>query len=525
LKKTLLILSAVALALTVLPFTPSQTPIAAQDDTSIIRIGTLDLPTTLDPATADTFAEWEIFSHLYTGLTQRVPGSTEVELAAASDHAVSEDGLTHTFTLRDDLAFNDGTPLTAINFRDSIERVQLLNEGGADIMNGVVEDVEAPDATTLVFTLTAPVPYFLELVSKAPFYAVHPDDFAAGEVRRSTEPLVGNGVYIMGGYELNAFLELRPNPDYTSGEPAQNNGVRLQHYTATEDLRLAIVAGDVDVAWREVRVVDAVATAEGNAPINILQRPSTRMWYWVINLGEQFAEFNSDIVLREVIARTIDRDNLVTGYFDNNVYRVDSYVPELVGDAFNPVYTPFEDRDSRGVELLVENGYSPNRPVPMSFASSRSAYGDYYADVLTRLRTTLTPINRYVQTNSGVGTNPRAWLESLEDGAFQSALFAFTPVAMHPEAYLRPMLHSQSMLPSATNYALTEVDVLLNQARRTQDTEAANELYREAQALMLETYALFPMWQGSVHILYRDTVSGVTIEPDYYLHYDLLELN
>lgn len=521
-KKTSLLLVCVALALILVPFATNNQQTNAQDDPAVIRIGTLDLPTTLDPATADTFVEWEILSHLYVGLTRRVPNTTTVELAAAEEHTVSEDGLTHTFVLRDDLAFSDGSAITAETFVRSINRVTLLSEGGGDYVEAVLQTVEATDNRTLVFTLIEPVPYFLEIVSRAPFFAVHPDDFSQGEVRRSTEPLISNGPYLLESYVLNQSILLRPNPTYALGDAPRNGGVDLLHFSATETLRLAIEAGEVDVAWRDVRIVDAVSSADENPQINIERRPSTRMWYLAINLNDLFQEVNSDIALREVVARTIDRETLINDYFEGNVYPVDSVVPDIVGDAAVPFYTPFEDRETRGPILLEENGYTTSRPVQFNFISSRAAYGDYYVAVLTRLRTTLTPVNRYIQTSSNAGINAPNMVTALLEGTFQSAIFTWTPVAIHPDAYLRPLLHSEYDLPRNANYALAEVDVLLNQARRAQDVDEANRLYREAQQLMGETYTLLPLWQDGVHVLYREDITGITLEADYFLHYDLL---
>ena len=139
-------------------------------EADVIRIGTLDLPVTLDPAMADTFMEWEVLRHLYVGLTQQVAGTNDYELALASQHDISENGLIHTFTIREDAVFNDGTPITADIFERSINRVMTLNEDGAFIMNGVVESVSASDAQSLVFTLEVPIPYFDALVSLPPFF-------------------------------------------------------------------------------------------------------------------------------------------------------------------------------------------------------------------------------------------------------------------------------------------------------------------------------------------------------------------
>ena len=97
----------------------------AQDAPAIV-IGLTDFPRTLDPADATDLPSWELLYHVATGLTRQVPGTLDYELALAADHTVSADGLEHTFTIRPEAAFNDGTPITAQTFVDSIERVIAL---------------------------------------------------------------------------------------------------------------------------------------------------------------------------------------------------------------------------------------------------------------------------------------------------------------------------------------------------------------------------------------------------------------
>ena len=101
-------------------------PTHAQDSGSI-TIGVTDLPTTLDPGEAYDFIAWEVLSHLYIGLTRQIPGTLDYELALAEELQMSDDRLTYTFTLRDDAAFSDGTPITAQTFVDSINRVRDLS--------------------------------------------------------------------------------------------------------------------------------------------------------------------------------------------------------------------------------------------------------------------------------------------------------------------------------------------------------------------------------------------------------------
>lgn len=518
-KRTLLICLVVALAIGLLP----QTPSSAQNEVSPIVIGTLDLPTVLDPALADTFMEWEILSHLYTGLTRQVPGTVDYELAAATGHDVSADGLTHTFTLRDDLLFSDGSPITAQTFADSIQRVINLNDDGASVVTDVVTTVTAIDDLTLQFRLRAAIPYFEELVSLPPFFAVHPDDFSAGRVSDGQDSLISNGVYVLESYAEGPIFTLALNPLYQFGDPAQNNGVILRLYPDTYLLQQAIEQGDVDVAWRDVRFPDAVALADADSAIDIATVPSSRMWYMAINTNESVpnTEQNRDPIFREVLVGMIDRELVTEDYFDGFLTPSYSLVPEFVGGAYNPIYTAFADPQA-ALDLLSDNGYSPNRPMSISIICSQQVYGSYYSSALGTFRVGMSAVNRYIIVYLSTNLNPVGYLESLEEGAFSAPVFAFTPRVPHADAYLRALLHSESPIASNHNYAQSEIDVLLNQARRTNDVEVQNTAYREAQTLIASTNTIVPLWQDVVSVLYRSEIDGVVLEANYFLHYDLL---
>lgn len=493
----------------------------AQNDDALIVIGTLDLPTSLDPAMADTFMEFEILNHLYTGLTRQVVGSSTYELAAATNHQVSSDGLTHTFTLRDDLVFSDGSPITAETFQRSIQRVQNLDEGGATLMDGILGDVVAVDAVTLQFNLRSAIPYFEALVSLPPFFAVHPDDFPAGRLIREHGALVGNGPYVLQQWEDGPILTLLPNPIYQFDDVPQNTGVVLRYFTDTEALRVALLQGDIDVAWRDVRLPDAVTTAEINREIELATVPSVRMWYMVINVSQTFNESTGDPILRDIFVRMLNRELVTEDYFEGLLAPSYSLVPELVGDAYSPIYSSFEDSEE-ALTILQDNNYSPNRPVFMSIVTSEGLYGSYHANAINTLRVGLTPTNRYINVSGSTGFAAQTFIERLQDGGFPITVFAFTPVVPHPDAYLRPLLHSESSLVRQNNYSMSAIDVSLNQARRSSDLAVQNAAYQEAQALIQPVNTVIPLWQDVVSVLYRSEISGVALEATYYLHYERL---
>ena len=82
------------------------------EETTII-IGTTDTISSLDSADAYATADWELIKAFNEPLLRFTPGSNSVlEPGIASLPVASEDGLSWTVTLRDDLVFGDGTPLT-----------------------------------------------------------------------------------------------------------------------------------------------------------------------------------------------------------------------------------------------------------------------------------------------------------------------------------------------------------------------------------------------------------------------------
>src|SRR5260221_6233489 len=142
---------------------------AAGADTVII--GYTDGAGSLDNAHAYDKHSWEILQNTGEGLLKYKVASIEVEPGLATDMPkISADGLTYTFTLRDNLTFADGTAITAQTFVDSIKRVQTLKGQVEGLVTQYISKVEAPDAKTVVFTLTGPLGFFNALVATPPYY-------------------------------------------------------------------------------------------------------------------------------------------------------------------------------------------------------------------------------------------------------------------------------------------------------------------------------------------------------------------
>src|SRR5690242_15111899 len=147
--------------------------VQAAADTVIV--GSTDSAGSLDNADAYDNHAWEILQNTGEGLLKYKVGTLDLEPGLATDMPkISEDGLTYTFTLRDNLVFADGTPLTAQTVVDSIKRVQTLKGQVEGLVTAYITSAEAPDAKTVVFKLPKPVGFFNSLIATPPYYPVNP---------------------------------------------------------------------------------------------------------------------------------------------------------------------------------------------------------------------------------------------------------------------------------------------------------------------------------------------------------------
>src|SRR5687768_5285034 len=167
------------LLLVVLMMLVSAVPaINAQDDALTLVIGTTDDIAKLDPADAYSFHDWELLRNTNAGLLGYVPGDTALEPRLAVDFPeVSEDGLTYTYTLRDDAMFPDGTVLTAEMYAESVTRSLTLQGDPYGLISMITE--VAADGQNVVFTLSEPFALFPVITALPPTFPAHADFYPA----------------------------------------------------------------------------------------------------------------------------------------------------------------------------------------------------------------------------------------------------------------------------------------------------------------------------------------------------------
>src|SRR6202165_3897417 len=142
----------------------------------------------LDPALVQAGSDTQAVEAMFTGLLQVNDKGQVIDQLAAS-HSVSSDGLTYTFTLKPNLKFSDGAPLTSADVAYSINRTllpatksvvsyylslvkdySLVTSG--KIPTAIGDSILMPDANTVKIIISKPAAYFLQVMTFVCTYVV-----------------------------------------------------------------------------------------------------------------------------------------------------------------------------------------------------------------------------------------------------------------------------------------------------------------------------------------------------------------
>ena len=226
-------------------------------------------PATLDPAWGCGLYDIGFLQNFYVRLTQYgsqegPEGTTEfdpsnIEPYFAESIDISEDGLTHTFTLPEGVTFPSGEPVDAEAVKYSLERTITMGGcGGYFIYDGIyepplIESIETPDPTTVVITLSVPNANFLQDLAQPAASIVDASIVEAnggvqeGELSEyMSSHVAGSGPFLLEEYEPNQRAVLRANPDFF-GDPPASDEILVNFINSDPTLLLQARSGDADI--------------------------------------------------------------------------------------------------------------------------------------------------------------------------------------------------------------------------------------------------------------------------------------
>jgi peptide/nickel transport system substrate-binding protein len=491
----------------------------AQDpETTFTYASHLAVVTDLDPATS--YSNEVIAMHdIYESLTRYDSATGTVKPALAESWTTSPDGLTWTFKLRDGVTFHTGRTMDATAAKEAIERTKALGQGAGYIW-GPVTAIEAPDASTLVFTLEYPAP--LDLIASAQYASYIYDTHAAGE-GKTEEDLVaffkaagdaGTGPYRIDSWEPGQEFELtlNKNPSYWAGWEGD-------HYTqvvyrvvpeATTAAQL-VQSGEVQIADRLTpQLVDSLRNDDR---VQITETPSFQNLVMLLNTASGPL---ADPKVRAAVAKAVDTQGIATALAGGVVPTKGVIPPGLLGHSDTLTGTGL---DLEGAKALLEGtGYGPTGERLKLSATIATGDTDLQL-VATSLKSNLDQLNIDLQVDATEWQAQWDRAKSADPAARQDIfLMYWWPDYPDPISWFQSLFHSEAEPNfNLAYYANPEMDAAIDgiQSLTATDRAAADAAYVKMQQQLIDDAVVVAPYVQSYQRVLDSTVGGYVDDPAY----------
>ena len=452
-------------------------------------------PGGFDPARGPSGMSHVVIEQVFSTLL-RLDENAEPYAGLAHSWSTSDDGLSWTFNLRDGLKFHNGEALTAEDVAYSFDRIRLPDSGYAYLSQvEMIEKVTAVDPLTVEFTLSSPAGPF-EIYMAFPGSSIVPKDLVESGHDLNAQP-IGSGPFKFVSYEPRSAIEFERNPDYYETGKPYFDGMVYRIISDPTALSNGMKSGEI-LFSNEVPPKDW-SSIIGMANMVDAALEGSR-YYWLIPNYEQAPLGEAKV--RQAIAVALNRAAIVKGAFYGQATPIlGGVIPQWNwGYAGIEFFKPEGDIEAAKA-LLSEAGVAPGTDLKLTMVSS-------WPPMMS-----MAPI---IQANlSQIGFNatidtmevPRYWDEVWGPSNFDlTTMYWLSPLA-DPDDFVTNTYLSTSPVNTQQGGS-KEMDDLLMKAKSTVSIEERKELYRQQQALSLETMDVVPLVNGWVLTAYTDRLKN-----------------
>ena len=489
--------------------------------------------TTLDPAYVRRFEDFLVVEQLYNGLVS-LDEDMHVVPAIAKSWEVSDDGLTYTFFLRDDVYFNQSElfgeektkRVTATDFVYSFLRIidPVTASPGKYIFQNVapnsktIKGVEAKDEFTLVIHMREPQPSFIFQLS-LPYCKVVPHEVVEHYGDNFGQHPIGTGAFYLKRWKKDVKMILAKNPNYFETD---EQGVRLpyldavsvyflkdkhQEFVKLKSRNLEMISGLNEQDKDELLTEDGVLVKALQNDFKLLKNDWLNTEYLGILVDKEIQQSPlKDKRVRQAIGYALNRQEMIR-YLRNNIG-----TPATKG--FVPKGMPFFDKyaidgfayhPQKAVELLRQAGFDSEHPLTGITLSATAEY----RTMCEYLQRELLKVGIEIKVDiSPVGAiNQRI-------AQFEAQFYRKSWIADYPDAinYFQ-LFYSKNFYPengsNYTHFFNPEYDALYEIALREKDFDSRMNLYKKMNQIIHNEAPVIPLFYAETLRFIKKNVQGL----------------
>ena len=323
--------------------------------------GVVGTPRFINPLFAISDADRDVTALVYSGLMRATEGGVLVP-DLAERYVVSKDGLQYIFTLKDEIVWHDGKPITADDIVFTIQKAQdpTLRSSKRASWDGVT--VEKINDKEVKFILEQPYAPFLEnttmgILPKHIWQDIDIEQF--GFSKFNFEP-IGSGPYKITDIKkdkagIPKYYDFVPFKKYALGEPYISK-IRVRFYSNIDVLLEAFDDGQVESIHSISPQSAEKLSLQGNRVENT---PFPRVFGIFFNQNQ--AKIFTDKTVRKALNSAVDKESIVNEILYGYATIIDSPIPPGAlgynGHIANNEFTSPEERVLYARELLENDGW------------------------------------------------------------------------------------------------------------------------------------------------------------------------
>ncbi|WP_079529411.1 peptide ABC transporter substrate-binding protein [Halobacillus hunanensis] len=506
----------------------------------------LNLSESAEIPTMDSSLATDAVAFQWLGSTKdglyRLGKNGEPEPGIAKSHEVSEDGLTWTFTLREDAVWSNGDPVTAHDFVFAWQRAVNPDTGseyGPYMLGGVVKNasaiaadempveelgVKAVDDYTFEVTLEKPVPYFESMTTFGTFLPMN-EEFVKEQGENyamEADTVLSNGPFVMTEWNHGEGWTLKKNEDYWDADAVKLQQINVSVVKETSSAVNLYQTGKIDRTTLTAEFVDEYRSSD---EFRIEEEPT--LFYLKMN---QENEILSNVNARKAIQMVINRQAMVDVILNNGSIPAVGDIPK------NFVKHPETGEDFREINgPLVEYNLEKAKEL---WAKAKEELGIETAE--------LSYLGGDTETAQNLDAYIKDQLEQLEGLTIKVESVPFQ-IRLERDANMNYELQNSGWGPdyidpntflnmwvtdggnNKTGYSSEEYDALIEKANTELAMEPVKrfETFLKAEKMLIQEDAvLAPLYQRALAQLWKPYVKNVFVQPmgpDYTYKYAYIE--
>lgn len=478
----------------------------------LIRVGEYVVDTQMankNPfATSGTFTNMLKIIYEPLMLFNEKKGTLEPSLAL--DYTWNADKTELTFTMNENVKWQDGQPLTA---EDAVYTMQIIKIVPAYDKYGLwntLTDVKA-NGNQVIFTLSKPLvslPEYLSQILIVPKHIWEKEDAAS----YINENPIGTGPFIFKEYVTGTSITLDANKDYWRGTP-KVDGMLITMYNTAPNCTLGLLKGEIDCTFGTMAMssIPEFNTKE-NAKMDVFAGLGN--FSVLMNHGN---EMLSDVAVRKAMAMAINQADLIAkGEYNGVLPTSIGWLPDLFGEDVNENAKKSLTFDLEAAKAVLEEaGYVKAKDGIYEKNGKRLSFTYHNASGAPAQQMEAGMIQQWL-LNLGIEIIPKlaTWPELTQLAQTGEYDLLQMGISFPPDPYaaLNTCFNSNMTAPvgQATpglnyfRYRSDEMDALLAEVANEVDEAKRKEIFYKIQDLLAKDYVFLPMYNSSGHIPYYD---------------------